>query len=420
MAAAPARGDAGQRLPADQPGRGLARRSSGSRRESARPRALPLPRRLRLRGRARGAARAAVLRVGRARPAPCSGRRASGDARRSATAARPARPSSAGACRTSDGRARAVAIGRYGEERTIYRAPAVPTPRRPPAHAPHGGRPVRAARARRCSRRSTASSSGARTATGPVDYGGLVLRASRPTTACRSGRSTATSIPSRSRSAGDAVARATQIARLGDAGGQRRLGAAPAPPAVHRPRDSATDVPGVALPDEADLWESICPDPNLLLGRPGGDAAARAPRPRTSRARRRGDLSRALSSPTASRCTSSAARAPTSTTPTGARTSTSSTTSPTSATATRAWSRRARGRWRVLNTNTRYLHGSIVDYARRLAATLPDPLRVVLLRQLRLGGERPRAAARARAHRPRRRARARPRLPRPPQLARSR
>jgi hypothetical protein len=30
----------------------------------------------------------------------------------------------------------------------------------------------------------------------------------------------------------------------------------------------------------------------------------------------------------------------------------------------------------VLNTNTRYLHGSLVRYAERLAATLPDPLRV--------------------------------------------
>ena len=30
----------------------------------------------------------------------------------------------------------------------------------------------------------------------------------------------------------------------------------------------------------------------------------------------------------------------------------------------------------VLNTNTRYLHGSVIDYARRLAATLPDPLHV--------------------------------------------
>src|SRR4029078_2272376 len=29
-----------------------------------------------------------------------------------------------------------------------------------------------------------------------------------------------------------------------------------------------------------------------------------------------------------------------------------------------------------LNTNTRYLHGSVIDYARRLAAPLPDPLHV--------------------------------------------
>ena len=31
----------------------------------------------------------------------------------------------------------------------------------------------------------------------------------------------------------------------------------------------------------------------------------------------------------------------------------------------------------ILNTNTRYLHDTILDYAERLAATLPDPLRVV-------------------------------------------
>ncbi|WP_410962802.1 aminotransferase class III-fold pyridoxal phosphate-dependent enzyme, partial [Salmonella sp. SAL4446] len=33
----------------------------------------------------------------------------------------------------------------------------------------------------------------------------------------------------------------------------------------------------------------------------------------------------------------------------------------------------------VLNTNMRYLHEAVVTYARRLAATLPDPLRVVFL-----------------------------------------
>ncbi|WP_236667916.1 MULTISPECIES: hypothetical protein [unclassified Nonomuraea] len=31
----------------------------------------------------------------------------------------------------------------------------------------------------------------------------------------------------------------------------------------------------------------------------------------------------------------------------------------------------------LLNTNTRYLHGTIIEYARRLAATFPDPLSVL-------------------------------------------
>ena len=38
--------------------------------------------------------------------------------------------------------------------------------------------------------------------------------------------------------------------------------------------------------------------------------------------------------------------------------------------------RRCSARQRVLNTNTRYLHPLIADYARRLAALLPDPLSV--------------------------------------------
>ena len=55
----------------------------------------------------------------------------------------------------------------------------------------------------------------------------------------------------------------------------------------------------------------------------------------------------------------------------------------------------------VLNTNTRYLHPTLVTYARRLAATLPDPLSRRVPDELRLRGERPRAADRARPHRPR-------------------
>ena len=66
----------------------------------------------------------------------------------------------------------------------------------------------------------------------------------------------------------------------------------------------------------------------------------------------------------------------------------------------------------VLNTNTRYLHPTILDYAERLAATFPDPLQRRLLRELRLGGQRARAAHGAHRHRPPRRGRRRLGLPR--------
>ncbi|WP_028063357.1 aminotransferase class III-fold pyridoxal phosphate-dependent enzyme [Solirubrobacter soli] len=135
--------------------------------------------------------------------------------------------------------------------------------------------------------------------------------------------------------------------------------------------DLVSDLPGVALSDEADLWRSVCPDPNLLLGLPGG-VAARPPRTDIA-ARRPIVLSQALSN-------------------TGLHIVRGS----------GAYLYDAEGReyldlvnnvahvghchprvveagarqMRVLNTNTRYLHGSVIDYARRLAATLPDPLHV--------------------------------------------
>src|SRR3970282_2182560 len=36
----------------------------------------------------------------------------------------------------------------------------------------------------------------------------------------------------------------------------------------------------------------------------------------------------------------------------------------------------AAGQLRALNTNTRYLHGSLSEFAERLLTTLPEPLRV--------------------------------------------
>ena len=199
----------------------------------------------------------------------------------------------------------------------------------------------------------------------PGDYGGLLVlrhdglldaaRASRPATL-----------------ASGEVRAGEEIARLGAPevnGGWE--------PHLHLQlfTDLVGDLPGVALSDEADVWRSVCPDPNLLLGLPGG-IAARPPRPDIA-ARRPVVMSQALS---LAYCRAAAHRprraAPTCTTPAAASTSTSSTTSRTSATATRAWSRRARAQMAELNTNTRYLHGSVIDYARRLAATLPDPLHV--------------------------------------------
>ena len=112
-------------------------------------------------------------------------------------------------------------------------------------------------RGRRCTRRSTASSRCARTATGRGDYGGLlVLRHGGLLDAARASRS------------GDARDRRGAGGRgdraAGRAGGQRRLGAAPAPAALHR----SGERPARAwrLSDEADVWRSVCPDPNLLLG----------------------------------------------------------------------------------------------------------------------------------------------------------
>ena len=139
-----------------------------------------------------------------------------------------------------------------------------------------------------------------------------------------------------------------------------------------------TDVPGVARRSERELWQSICPDPNLLLGLPEGDATRPGPGAEEIAAQRAVRLSGALSLSYAQplhivrgegaylyddegrgwldlvnnvahvghchpRVVAAAAQ---------------------------------QGR---LNTNTRYLHASVVRYARRLAATLPDPLSVVFL-----------------------------------------
>ena len=143
-----------------------ARRSSGSRGEDPRARALPLPRRVRLRGEPERAPDPPAARAD-ADAAPGDGRRP-----RRRAGARPRRRDAAGR------RARDRPLRRGALD--LHRA-RVPDAGRALAHAAHGGRPLRARPGRRSTRRSTASSSGARTATARATTAALlVLRHERP------------------------------------------------------------------------------------------------------------------------------------------------------------------------------------------------------------------------------------------------
>ncbi|ADB50671.1 aminotransferase class III-fold pyridoxal phosphate-dependent enzyme [Conexibacter woesei] len=177
--------------------------------------------------------------------------------------------------------------------------------------------------------------------------------------------------------AGDAV-RAGE--RLGAVGSTEENGGRP--PHVHVQLltglgGEGITVPAVAPPDELDLWRSVSPDPNLLLGRRGG-VSARVARPRAELLRRRGsNLSRALSLAYDEPLQLVHGK--------GAHLYDQH---------GRAWLDLVNNVCHVghchprvvaagqrqmaqLNTNTRYLHDTVVDYALRLAATLPDPLRVL-------------------------------------------
>lgn len=143
--------------------------------------------------------------------------------------------------------------------------------------------------------------------------------------------------------------------------------------------DMGTGVPGVANRDEISIWRSICPNPNLALGLVNGTDAHARPTTKTMRVQRTVRLSRNLSLNFRSPLhivrgdgahlfdvdgkryldlvnnVAHVGHGNPYVVDIGAR------------------------QMATLNTNTRYLHDSVLEYARNLAATLPDPLSVVFL-----------------------------------------
>jgi 4-aminobutyrate aminotransferase-like enzyme len=136
------------------------------------------------------------------------------------------------------------------------------------------------------------------------------------------------------------------------------------------------DVPGVGVRSDLPVWKSLCPDPNLVLRWTDGLAAPAPAESEHLAAQRRLRLSPALSLSYTEPLTIVRGD--------GAYLYDES---------GRGWLdlvnnvahvghchprvvAAAGAQQAALNTNTRYLHGLVVEYARRLAETLPDPLTV--------------------------------------------
>ncbi|MCX5529759.1 aminotransferase class III-fold pyridoxal phosphate-dependent enzyme [Streptomyces sp. NBC_00006] len=267
-------------------------------------------------------------------------------------------------------RSDAFAGGRGGERRSVHMAIDVFDAAGAPVFAPFDGT-VKAVEFRGAD----------------YDYGGVVLLEHRTGTSDGAGDGTpfwllVGHLDRRSVEqlrAGDTVRRGDTIGRLGAAAENGGW-----PPHIHVQLFTtllgrSTDLPGAVRPSEADVWESICPNPNLVLRAPGNTAVAPDRRADQIAARRTANLSPTLSLSYAEPLHITAGEGAELIDVHGRRYLDlvnnvchvgHSHPHVVGAIAEQA----AR-----LNTNTRYLHANITEYARRLAATFPDPLNVVML-----------------------------------------
>lgn len=140
--------------------------------------------------------------------------------------------------------------------------------------------------------------------------------------------------------------------------------------------DAATDFPGVAAPSQREIWLSLCPDPNLLLGIP----EAYFPKPLRSKAEiltlRQRHLGKSLSL---------SYKTPLQIVRGQGQYLYDENNQPYLDAVNNVPHvghnhphvvRAAQQQTAVLNTNTRYLHDNLVEYAQRLIGTLPEPLSV--------------------------------------------
>ena len=140
--------------------------------------------------------------------------------------------------------------------------------------------------------------------------------------------------------------------------------------------DEGGDFPGVARPDQRGVWSSLSPDPNLIVGIP----AAKFPPPRLSPERildlRSRYFGKSLSASYDKPLKIERASMQHMYDSDGRRYLDARNNVPHVGHCHPRVVRAGQEQMAVLNTNTRYLHDTIMHYAGRLASTLPDPLNV--------------------------------------------
>jgi len=140
--------------------------------------------------------------------------------------------------------------------------------------------------------------------------------------------------------------------------------------------DRDNDFPGVALPGQRSIWTSLSPDPNVLLRIPAERFPPEEPAPAETMAARRRLLGRNLSVSYRRPLKIVRGFGPYLYDESGRAYLDAYNNVPLVGHSHPRVVRAAQEQLRLLNTNTRYLHDTILRYAERLTRLLPEPLRV--------------------------------------------